>query len=505
MKKFIALFTTLLVSAIISCTAYANDTSIEIDGKVLNSDVQPQMVNNRLMVPVRTIFEGVGAKVDWDADSGTVTGTMTSTTVIMHIDSNIVSVNGVETTMDAAPFIMDNRTFAPARYVAESFGLDVEWDSENSVVRISTPEQVTKSISDIVTTEATTETTTQAVTETTTQPYQKYSEVYQGNDLYADTDIPIGDYVFIADNDSIGNVVIYEYGGTLRNDTNDKRFVYSRSIENYTVVRVKKNQYISAKSGALVPFDMAEKLDITKNGTFRVGVDIPAGHYTFRLDPSSYIGYIELNSLDDNARVNDYKLYEDYTEITLKLNNGMLLRKYGVDIYDSSLRMYADYSEKSDITSTNADKYNIADVREAYKSKIIGEFIDDINVFSKASKNSSRFYKPNMDKKVEQWKVAATNDSEKRFASILGDMYTRFYYYTNYTNFKSNRNPNVEGNDNYVNPRKNYSEADLNRICKDEKDQYIKYVKYMTEAQDFYQCELALYNIKCLQYGVPQY
>ena len=89
----------------------------------------------------------------------------------MQIDSNMLFINEDVTEMDATPVIIDGRTLAPARYVAESFGGIVDWDAENKVVMIDVAdddEEITETTTEATTvTEETTEATT--VTETTTE------------------------------------------------------------------------------------------------------------------------------------------------------------------------------------------------------------------------------------------------------------------------------------------------------------------------------------------------
>ena len=127
------------------------------------------IIDGRTMVPVRDIFEACGAKVNWDANTKTITGEKGNTTVVMQIDSNMLFINEKVTEMDATPVIIDGRTLAPARYVAESFGGIVDWNAEDKVVMIDvddSDEDVTETTTEETTvTEETTEVTT--VTETT--------------------------------------------------------------------------------------------------------------------------------------------------------------------------------------------------------------------------------------------------------------------------------------------------------------------------------------------------
>lgn len=118
------------VSASENIYVYMNDDYLEFD-------VPPQVINGRTIVPVRTIFENLGAKVDWNNDTQTITSTKGTTTVVMQIDNYTMKVNGSNIAMDTPPQIVDGRTLVPVRAVAEAFGNRVMWDDETSTVIIS--------------------------------------------------------------------------------------------------------------------------------------------------------------------------------------------------------------------------------------------------------------------------------------------------------------------------------------------------------------------------------
>ena len=89
------------------------------------------------MVPIRAIFEAMGANVDWDDITQTAISTKDSTTVKMTLNSTTEYINDTAYTMDVTPVIINGRTLAPARYVAEAFGYYVNWDEMTQSVLIS--------------------------------------------------------------------------------------------------------------------------------------------------------------------------------------------------------------------------------------------------------------------------------------------------------------------------------------------------------------------------------
>ena len=107
----------------------AREISVVLDGAPITFDVAPRLTNNRTMVPVRAIFEALGAEVEWNNATHTVTATAANGDVIaLTLGSTTLSVNGTASQMDVAPFATGGRTLAPVRFVAEAMGVDVQWD-----------------------------------------------------------------------------------------------------------------------------------------------------------------------------------------------------------------------------------------------------------------------------------------------------------------------------------------------------------------------------------------
>jgi len=115
----------------------ADDIRVMLDGEELTFDVAPQIVDERTMVPMRAIFEALGATVEWDDETRTVTATRGETVVVMQVGNYSMYVDGNEIVLDVAPFIEDDRTLVMARAVAEGLDADVQWDGEARVVTIT--------------------------------------------------------------------------------------------------------------------------------------------------------------------------------------------------------------------------------------------------------------------------------------------------------------------------------------------------------------------------------
>lgn len=137
MKKIISLLLVVCLVLSVSVTTFASDTIyVILDGSYIEFDVSPQIINGRTMVPIRAIFEKMGATVEWDVNTSSAICTKGDTVVKMTINSMDMYINNQVTKMDISPVVINERTLAPARYVAEAFGADVQWSQKNNTVVI---------------------------------------------------------------------------------------------------------------------------------------------------------------------------------------------------------------------------------------------------------------------------------------------------------------------------------------------------------------------------------
>jgi hypothetical protein len=112
--------------------------TVTIDGRPIYFDVAPQMIGGRVMVPLRAIFESLGAKVDWEPSTETITGTKDGTVIKLRLNDTNAEINGSVVMLDVAATNSNGRTLVPARFVAESFGAEVEWDESGNQVVVRT-------------------------------------------------------------------------------------------------------------------------------------------------------------------------------------------------------------------------------------------------------------------------------------------------------------------------------------------------------------------------------
>lgn len=140
MKKFMAIATALLLS--VQTCAAAEGITVTLNGEKLEFDAEPRIVSDRTMVPMRTIFESLGAQVQWVADTQMILASKGNLLMALKIDSPVIIVNDLSNQsqrrieLDAAPFLADDRTLVPLRAVSETLNASVEWDADTRTVSI---------------------------------------------------------------------------------------------------------------------------------------------------------------------------------------------------------------------------------------------------------------------------------------------------------------------------------------------------------------------------------
>ena len=94
--------------------------------------------NSRTLVPLRAVGEAMGLAVGWDGNAREASFTDGSRAIYFPIDSRTARTGGGgQIPMDTAAVIVNDRTYAPVRYLAEFFGFHVDWDGANRTVLIT--------------------------------------------------------------------------------------------------------------------------------------------------------------------------------------------------------------------------------------------------------------------------------------------------------------------------------------------------------------------------------
>jgi hypothetical protein len=109
--------------------------AVVVNGEQMQFDQPPVERAGRVFVPLRGVFERLGATVVYDG--GTINATGNGRNVSLRIGSNQATVNGQVQTLDDAPFIVGSSTLVPLRFIAQALGASVDWNNNSSTVTIT--------------------------------------------------------------------------------------------------------------------------------------------------------------------------------------------------------------------------------------------------------------------------------------------------------------------------------------------------------------------------------
>lgn len=149
MKRIHCFLMTILLICSMSISAFAaNDViSVYVNQERVAFDVQPQTINGRTMVPMRAIFEKLGAEVVYDAENKSIVAVKENIAFVILLNQKTGALYDVTTTewirnitFDAPATVRNGRTLVPIRAISDGFGYDVKWDAQTKTVSILSPD-----------------------------------------------------------------------------------------------------------------------------------------------------------------------------------------------------------------------------------------------------------------------------------------------------------------------------------------------------------------------------
>jgi hypothetical protein len=134
-KRALAGAVALSVSFALAQPALA-EVGVTVNGDGVDFNPPPIVQAGRVFVPLRGVFERLGASVVYD--NGTINATGSGRDISLHIGSTQASVNGQDQIIDVAPFIVGASTYVPLRFISEALGASVNYDDSDQQVAITT-------------------------------------------------------------------------------------------------------------------------------------------------------------------------------------------------------------------------------------------------------------------------------------------------------------------------------------------------------------------------------
>lgn len=109
---------------------------VVMDGIQLEFDVPPQIIGGRTMVPFRAIAEALGVQVEWQGESRTILAAGHGKSLKLVVGQKAAVVNGQERILEVEPQLVNDRTLVPLRLFSEAFGAKVGWDGDSRTVTV---------------------------------------------------------------------------------------------------------------------------------------------------------------------------------------------------------------------------------------------------------------------------------------------------------------------------------------------------------------------------------
>lgn len=136
-----------LCLAAVSVAALAQGITVNVDGhRVDFGDQQPIQRDGRVLVPLRGVFEQMGANVKWEPETQTVIADSGSTQIKLIIGSRTAWINNSPQTLDVPAQLVNGRTLVPLRFLSEALGADVRWFDSTREVIITTAKASTGTV-----------------------------------------------------------------------------------------------------------------------------------------------------------------------------------------------------------------------------------------------------------------------------------------------------------------------------------------------------------------------
>lgn len=121
--------------------AAASPITVYIQDEELTFDQPPVITSGRVLVPFRPIAEGLGVNVTWDQKTKRVTAEYKSPfktkIVIIPVNGKTATVDSTTVSLDVPAKIINGRIMVPIRFLTQSFGAKVNWNSQSREIDIT--------------------------------------------------------------------------------------------------------------------------------------------------------------------------------------------------------------------------------------------------------------------------------------------------------------------------------------------------------------------------------
>lgn len=303
-SKLISIILSITLLLSISLSVSANQPiSVYMNNEKINFDVEPMLVNGRTMVPMRAIFEKLGAEVSWDNATNTATAFKDTTYVSITIGSLFMNTFLEPIKLDAPAMIVDGRTLIPLRAVSEAFNCEVKWDGSTSTVNIYSDDYID------YTQQSTSQTTVNVAT-----PTELLNAIGSNKRI-----VLTSNYYNLSDLPPVNNQYV------------DKQLNYDETYLDSYIIKNVVNMTIEGNAEIAINDKMADVLSFEKCGKITLS-GLTIGHTT-SYDEYQCEGSVVRFTICDNINVNSCNLY-GCGAVGIYADNVKNLNVSGGKIYD---------------------------------------------------------------------------------------------------------------------------------------------------------------------------
>ena len=121
-------------------TSETSSITVLLDGEPVSFDAQPEIPAGTTFVPLRSIFEQLGAEVEWNQQRQEALLISGREEICLKVGSKVAIRNTEVSSLTDAPYLKEDRVMVPLRYLSESLGYDVTWNPETRTAEIRSPQ-----------------------------------------------------------------------------------------------------------------------------------------------------------------------------------------------------------------------------------------------------------------------------------------------------------------------------------------------------------------------------
>lgn len=143
-KKAVSVAAPVILSAAMVFPVSASEPKISVylNNVPIVFDTEPSINDGTTYVPMRGIFEALGADVKWNDSEKSITVINNSNTIKLYVGKNDIVINGKKSAKSPYPVISDGRTLVPLRSISELLGAEIDWNSATRRIDISTEDNI---------------------------------------------------------------------------------------------------------------------------------------------------------------------------------------------------------------------------------------------------------------------------------------------------------------------------------------------------------------------------